>query len=417
MILCCVVAFVGKFVGCAAMARFCGFNLRESGAIGTLMSCKGLVELIVLNIGLQAGILDTRTFSMFVVMALVLTFITTPLTLVFYPPEHRTGAAATDATDSTKKKPSAISNDGEKSGKHVSPGDGRDELRTRISVVLDKVEHLPAIMTLVQILRPAQDGEITSSRNSSDLDSANEKDMKKDVMITRPPARVTIDALRLIELTDRTSAVMMSSAADDLIRRDSLVNIFRTFGRLNRIPVVSALSVVNYDQFSTSVASHAAQADVQLVVVPWTSRPSSSDIDNATSQLPNLNPFETLFGKPTVTGTSPVVHTDFVRRVFADAPADVALVIDRGMADPMSGVDGQHLFLPFFGGPDDRVALALVVQLCMNPGVTATVVRVSKSESLGDDLATPALTRDESRDPKLDANLTIQSVRRFTFSF
>jgi len=58
-----VVAFVGKFVGCAIVARICGFNLRESSAIGVLMSCKGLVELIVLNIGLQAGILDERLFS------------------------------------------------------------------------------------------------------------------------------------------------------------------------------------------------------------------------------------------------------------------------------------------------------------------------------------------------------------------
>lgn len=45
-----------------------------------------LVELIVLNIGLAAGILSTRVFSMFVLEALVLTFFTTPMTLVFYPP-------------------------------------------------------------------------------------------------------------------------------------------------------------------------------------------------------------------------------------------------------------------------------------------------------------------------------------------
>jgi Kef-type K+ transport system membrane component KefB len=63
VILLCVVAFVGKFIGCALVARIFGFNLREASAIGVLMSCKGLVELIVLNIGLQAGILDERLFS------------------------------------------------------------------------------------------------------------------------------------------------------------------------------------------------------------------------------------------------------------------------------------------------------------------------------------------------------------------
>lgn len=41
VVLLCVVAFVGKFIGCAAAARACKFNLRESSAIGVLMSCKG----------------------------------------------------------------------------------------------------------------------------------------------------------------------------------------------------------------------------------------------------------------------------------------------------------------------------------------------------------------------------------------
>lgn len=48
-----------------------------------------LVELIVLNIGLAAGILSTRVFSMFVLEALVLTFFTTPMTLVLYPSSAR----------------------------------------------------------------------------------------------------------------------------------------------------------------------------------------------------------------------------------------------------------------------------------------------------------------------------------------
>ncbi|KAK7696183.1 hypothetical protein QCA50_000834 [Cerrena zonata] len=88
----CTIAFFSKFIGCSVTAYFFGFNWRESGAIGSLMSCKGLVELIVLNVGLQAGILDTRTFSMFVLHALILTFMTTPLTLLFYPAHLRSHA-------------------------------------------------------------------------------------------------------------------------------------------------------------------------------------------------------------------------------------------------------------------------------------------------------------------------------------
>ena len=61
------------------------------------MSCKGLVELIVLNIGLSAGILSPRVFSMFVLEALVLTFATTPLVEWLYPPHFRVRIAATGA--------------------------------------------------------------------------------------------------------------------------------------------------------------------------------------------------------------------------------------------------------------------------------------------------------------------------------
>ena len=84
-----VVAFCSKVFGGTMGARLNGLVWRESATIGVLMSCKGLVELIVLNIGLQAKILSTRTFTMFVVMALVTTFATTPLVSWLYPPSYQ----------------------------------------------------------------------------------------------------------------------------------------------------------------------------------------------------------------------------------------------------------------------------------------------------------------------------------------
>ncbi|KAF5372507.1 hypothetical protein D9758_005254 [Tetrapyrgos nigripes] len=57
----CTLAFSGKFGECTLSAKYvAGFNWREASAIGSLMSCKGLVELIVLNVGLQAHILTPR---------------------------------------------------------------------------------------------------------------------------------------------------------------------------------------------------------------------------------------------------------------------------------------------------------------------------------------------------------------------
>ncbi|KAG9119572.1 K(+)/H(+) antiporter, partial [Ceratobasidium sp. 392] len=134
-----VVAFLGKFIGCASVAKLVGYNTRESGAIGMLMSCKGLVELIVLNIGLSAGILDTRVFSMFVVMAIILTFVTSPFTILIYPERVRRHLKPDGhAVDEGKKRRRAPATDSA----------GLISLMTNFTVVLNKVEHLPAVMTL-----------------------------------------------------------------------------------------------------------------------------------------------------------------------------------------------------------------------------------------------------------------------------
>ncbi|KAH0826140.1 Sodium/hydrogen exchanger [Lanmaoa asiatica] len=82
--------FTGKFTSCTLSSRAFGFSWREATTVGSLMSCKGLVELIVLNVGLSAGILTRQVFSMFVLEALILTFMTTPLVNLIYPPKHRT---------------------------------------------------------------------------------------------------------------------------------------------------------------------------------------------------------------------------------------------------------------------------------------------------------------------------------------
>jgi hypothetical protein len=79
------VAVVGKFAGSAITARFVGQNWRDSFTIGALMNTRGLMELIVLNIGFDLGVLSAEIFSMMVIMALATTFMTGPaLDLIGY---------------------------------------------------------------------------------------------------------------------------------------------------------------------------------------------------------------------------------------------------------------------------------------------------------------------------------------------
>jgi Kef-type K+ transport system membrane component KefB len=73
------IAILGKFGGSMTAARLTGMSWRDSAAIGALMNTRGLVELIVLNLGLDLGILTPKVFSMLVLMALITTFATGPI--------------------------------------------------------------------------------------------------------------------------------------------------------------------------------------------------------------------------------------------------------------------------------------------------------------------------------------------------
>ena len=73
------VATAGKWGGTAIAARVAGFSWRDSGALGILMNTRGLVELIVLNIGLDLGVITPRLFTMLVIMAVITTMMTSPI--------------------------------------------------------------------------------------------------------------------------------------------------------------------------------------------------------------------------------------------------------------------------------------------------------------------------------------------------
>src|SRR6266542_1170781 len=80
-----LVACVGKFGGSVVAARLTGLEWREAAALGILINTRGLIELIVLNIGLDLKVISPTLFTMMVLMALVTTFMTTPLLQLVYP--------------------------------------------------------------------------------------------------------------------------------------------------------------------------------------------------------------------------------------------------------------------------------------------------------------------------------------------
>jgi hypothetical protein len=303
---------------------------------------------------------------MFVLEALLLTFMTTPLVTTFYPLAKRKRVAAgganfEDVADEERRTRSRSRNDNSEV----------NHPKTRFTVVLDKIDHLPSMMAVTQILVPTPSNLMTGS-----------------CPLPHQTSKPSLDALRLIELSDRTSAVMKSSVADTLLLTDPLLAIFRMFGELHGLPVSTSLSIVPYDDLAHVVTDHARSNFSELIFVPWLPPIVHDMAETGVGEAPTTpklvtqttNPFDALFrsGHSIKERSAPAVHAQFVRGIFSQSKTDVALFIDQGHQP--GAIDAQHVFLPFFGGPDDRLALEFVVQLCANPKITASVVKVTKQD-------------------------------------
>ena len=89
-----LVAVAGKFGGTVIAARATGLDARHAAGLGILMNTRGLMELIVLNVGLDLGVISPTLFTMLVLMALMTTVMTTPLLHMVFPAPLRTAAPA-----------------------------------------------------------------------------------------------------------------------------------------------------------------------------------------------------------------------------------------------------------------------------------------------------------------------------------
>lgn len=80
-----VVAVLGKLFACAVAGRASGMSWRDALSVGVLMNTRGLIELVILNVGLDLGVISPTLFSIMVIMALVTTFMTTPVLALLMP--------------------------------------------------------------------------------------------------------------------------------------------------------------------------------------------------------------------------------------------------------------------------------------------------------------------------------------------
>ncbi|THW38639.1 hypothetical protein D6D21_07697 [Aureobasidium pullulans] len=385
------VAFIGKFVGASLAARANGVVWRESFTIGALMSCKGLVELIVLNIGLQAKILSQRTFTIFVVMALITTFITTPLTMALYPPWYQKKLEAW--------KKGLIDWD---TGNPINSGDDTSSIvaakletsKIKTLLVHLRLDNMPTLMTFVSLLAaPTKSGEAAVRQHPM----LAGKSASVAESLKAPNRPLEAHGVRMIELTDRDSSVMSVSDVEEFHWKDPIINTFRNFGRLYNLRVSGEVAIALESSFAEIITSKASNENSDLLVLPWSESGSINEQQsyNGTPATPrrledtSYVSFVAAALKSATTNTAVLVNRGFGGSAVAHRPtlsrqaSKISLSNDRGPASSPIMDKSHHIFMPYFGGADGRMALRLVLQLAENPEVTATVVFFDRLEGSG----------------------------------
>ncbi|KAJ5556067.1 hypothetical protein N7513_003709 [Penicillium frequentans] len=383
------IAFTAKVIGGAVASRFCGMLWRESFAIGVLMSCKGLVELIVLNIGLQAKILSTRTFTMFVVMALVTTFMTTPLTVSLYPNWYQIKVARwrrgeIDWND----------NSVQQDGRSDSISAIKDELTTvpvRNLLVYLRLDGLSGMCTLAALLSPNRGANLTPRVHPANTSKQTEQTVEDAVTpVEDATTALRVHGVRLMELTDRDSSVMKVAAGDHALW-DPVVNTFRAFGEWHDLSLIAGVSVVPEYTYADTMVNMASQDTADLLLLPWSETGTLADRQNG---------LEVNASGRFANGEYAGFVSDILERVSghvgilinhtpessAERPTNQRSPSGLSMQGstwtrPSMGSRSHHIVLPFFGGEDDRFALRLVLQLAQNDHVTVTIIQAAGSPS------------------------------------
>ena len=139
LVLVILTACAGKIFGCTIAAKISGLSWRDSATVGILMNTKGLVEIIGLNLGLQAGVINSKVFVVMVGMAIVTTCMTTPIVSFIYPLK--------DIKDIIRK-----NRDHQLEGDMEGKGKGSDFKKNesfKVMVTLHNMQTVPAVMNLV----------------------------------------------------------------------------------------------------------------------------------------------------------------------------------------------------------------------------------------------------------------------------
>ncbi|KAL6969544.1 Cation/H(+) antiporter 18 [Sarracenia purpurea var. burkii] len=309
-------ACLGKMVGTIVVSLWCRVPFREALALGFLMNTKGLVELIVLNIGKDRGVLNDQTFAIMVLMALFTTFITTPLVMAVYKPDKKLGKSEYKQRTIQKKDPNS---------------------QLRMLACFHSTRNVPALINMMEVSRgiDTKDG-------------------------------LCVYAMHLMELSERSSAIQMVHKArkngipfwnkGQRADANQIVVAFEAYRQLSQVLIRPMTAISAMNSMHEDICDSAERKMATIIILPFHKHQRlDGQLETTRADFGHVN-----------------------RRVLENAPCSVGILIDRGLGGSThvsaSNVDSTVTVL-FFGGPDDHEALAYGARMAEHPGINLLVVR------------------------------------------
>ncbi|AEE34204.1 cation/H+ exchanger 16 [Arabidopsis thaliana] len=329
-----VTACFGKIVGTVSVALLCKVRLRESVVLGVLMNTKGLVELIVLNIGKDRKVLSDQTFAIMVLMAIFTTFITTPIVLALYKPSETTQTHSSVSYKNRKHR-RKIENDEE----------GEKMQQLKVLVCLQSSKDIDPMMKIME-----------ATRGSNETKE-----------------RFCVYVMHLTQLSERPSSIRMVQKVrsnglpfwNKKRENSSAVTVaFEASSKLSSVSVRSVTAISPLSTIHEDICSSADSKCTAFVILPFHKqwRSLEKEFETVRSEYQGIN-----------------------KRVLENSPCSVGILVDRGLGDNNSPVASSNFSLSvnvlFFGGCDDREALVYGLRMAEHPGVNLTVVVISGPES------------------------------------
>ncbi|KAK8970585.1 Cation/H(+) antiporter 15 [Platanthera guangdongensis] len=315
-----IAAAAAKIVGAVLAALYMKTPFNEGISLGLLMNTKGVVELIMLNIGWDKGILHQQSFSIMVALSVVVTALVTPLVNI----------AAKSSRRFVAYKRRTI--------RWWNP-----DSELRILVCVHSAREVPSLISLLDISHPTK----------------------------RSPFFVY--ALYLVELTGRASTLFVINTTSSASSLDShhknacaagfirhqtqsehIANAFGSYEQhAGGISVQSLTAFSAYPSMHEDVIGVSEDKHCALILLPYHKHQSiDGEMEDTHPAIRCLN-----------------------QNVLAGATCSVGIFVDRGLSGSGCRAQRHNVALLFFGGADDREALAYADRLATHPAVALTIVR------------------------------------------